>query len=66
MSWTVTRSFSFSFGCVDFKHESFRSSNDSNSMFMALVKDHDVEVLRHFPYCLRYPQVICRSLVSCW
>ena len=27
---------------MDFKHESFRSANDSNSMFMALVKDHEV------------------------
>ena len=27
---------------MDFKHETFRSANDSNSMFMALVKDHEV------------------------
>ena len=55
MSWTVTRSFSFYFGCVDFKHEIFGSSNDSNSMFMALVKDHEVEVFKALSELLALP-----------
>ena len=47
--------FQFYFGCVDFKHEIFGSANDSNSMFMALVKDHEVEVLKALSELLALP-----------